>query len=171
MKNLQKCVLTIFFMVLVTDGISQVESTSEGVELQEESGNRKGRKEKIKAHKTTYLKENMSLSSQESDVFWPLYNDFMEKKMTLRKSGRKENKEHKRTKEGNSDKQLTDVEMSQIIQARMQFKTDLFELEKEFHENVMSVLPVKKVYLFYKSEREFKKKLIRKMRNRNKKNK
>ncbi len=162
MKNLNECILTVLFLAIMTTGISQVEMDSEDHEPLEQSDRKKGRKEKIKAHKVAYLKKKMSLSSEESDVFWPMYNDFIEKKEALRQVVRGDRKTGKKTKG-----KLTDDEMSQIVERRMQFKTDLFNLEKEFHVWLTSALSIQKVFVFYQSEKEFKRKLIRKMRARN----
>ncbi|MEP4946352.1 MAG: hypothetical protein ABJU26_02325, partial [Flavobacteriaceae bacterium] len=46
--------------------------------------------ERIKTLKVAYITEKISLTSEEAQSFWPVYNDYEEKKHALRKKERDE---------------------------------------------------------------------------------
>lgn len=120
----------------------------------------KEKREKIKAFKIGYLTDKLSLTSEEAAGFWPVYNEFQEKKQKLRSEGLG-NKKQNRNVDG-----LSDAEVEKIVDDHMKQKEKKLLLEKEFHLKVKKILPIKKVYLLGKAERGFKREMIKRMQKR-----
>jgi len=118
---------------------------------------------KIKAFKVGYLTEKLSLTSEEAAKFWPVYNDFQERKHALRQEVFGDRKKQKK----NIDS-LSDAELEKMVDSRMELKEKMLALEKKFHIKIKEVLPIKKVFLLGKAEKSFKREIIKRMRKRKK---
>jgi hypothetical protein len=115
-------------------------------------------KEKIEALKVAFIAKELSLSPQEAQVFWPVFNEWQDKIEAI-KSKRKEFKRIRENPEALSDKEI-EVYLSSELMVR-QRETELF---KEYTERLRKILPIKKVALLYKAEEEFKKELIKQLK-------
>ncbi|MDB4443022.1 MAG: hypothetical protein P8M17_01650 [Saprospiraceae bacterium] len=114
---------------------------------------------KIEAQKVAYITNRLDLTTEESAVFWPIYNQFQKVKRSI-------NKKHKSKQrvENMSDAELED----QIINS---FKKDqeLLDLKKEFFEKLKKVLSIRKIATLQLAEREFKTTILDMMKERRKK--
>jgi len=128
------------------------------VKQERKSRTHKVDKEKFKSMKIAYMTDKLSLTPAEAQKFWPVYNQYTEKKATIYKEFRKEKKEM------TSDKELTDSEVEKIVNQRIVIKQKELDLEKEYLAQFKKVLPIKKVAKLYRAEENFKKDLLRKMR-------
>lgn len=108
-----------------------------------------------------FLKERLQLTNEESEKFIPLYQEFDEKREALHDKRRQMMHQFKQNSLNMSNKELTAMADEIIAQEQ---KSAL--LSAEYHEKFKAVLPPVKVIILYKSEHEFKKHLINKMRHR-----
>ena len=123
---------------------------------------RKVIKEKIEAQKVAYITNALSLTSAEAQQFWPIYNDYSDKSEELQKNFRKTNIEDKEVNlETISDKEAMDMADDQIIQAQK-----ILDLRKKYHIEFKKVLPAKKLLKLYQAERDFKKYLLKEIKER-----
>ncbi len=116
-------------------------------------------KEKFQTMKIAYLTEKLSLTSAEAEKFWPVYNEYSDKKASLFKEMRKGKKENA------EEIEMTDEEIEKAINQRIENKQKELDLEKQYLGKFKDVLPIKKVGQLYKAEDNFKKDLLRKMRD------
>jgi hypothetical protein len=125
----------------------------------------KEKREKIKAYKIGYLTEKLSLTPEEAARFWPVYNEFQEKKQELWSEvlGGK--------KADDKVEGLSDEEVEVLVDDQMRLKEKMLSLERNFHVKVKEMLPIKKVYLLGKAERGFKREIIKRIRKKRGKNK
>jgi hypothetical protein len=114
--------------------------------------------ELIKSKKVAFMTEQVGLTSQESQKFWPIYNqleqernDLMDKKRDL-----EESTEDKSIKSEDYYRKL-----AQEIVA-MHLKEG--KLTEEYNAKFLSVLPAEKVVKLYRSERKFRSYLMQEMR-------
>ena len=114
--------------------------------------------EKIKTLKKDYFTEKLNLTPQESSVFWPVYNDYSSKKMNLRKENRNKHKAAR------AKAKLTNEEMEVLVDAELEFKIKMLEIDKEFHQKIKTILPIEKVLKLYKAEHAFKKEVMHKIK-------
>ena len=116
--------------------------------------------EKLEAMKIAFITEKLSLTTKEAQSFWPGYNEYSQKIEKLRKTKRSDLGELKINIENSSDKEIEAL-LSDVFDA----KTKEIELQKEYYSKYTKVLPIKKVALLYQSEHQFKKELLKRIKD------
>jgi len=114
--------------------------------------------EVIKSKKVAFITEQVGLTSQESQKFWPIYNqlekernDLMDKKRDL-----EESTEDKTVKNEDYYRKLA----HEIVALHLKEG----KLTEEYNAKFLSVLPAEKVVKLYRSERKFRSYLMQEMR-------
>ncbi|MCD6020247.1 MAG: hypothetical protein K0S53_3368 [Bacteroidetes bacterium] len=113
------------------------------------------KKDKIEALRVNFISQKVNFTSQEAQLFWPLYDEYNDKLDFARKSFRQQ------FVKASDVTTLTDKEAEAFLNAELSLKQREFELYKEYFERFKKVLPVKKVALLRRAEEEFKKELIK----------
>jgi Spy/CpxP family protein refolding chaperone len=107
-----------------------------------------------------YFTEKLELTNAESNAFWPLYDDFSNRKMKL--------VEDERSTYGYAHKNadhLSDQEIKETLAKAFRLKEEQLALEKDFYQNkFMKVLPAQKVMKLGKVEWDFRRYLMKKLR-------
>ncbi|GDX47371.1 hypothetical protein LBMAG25_01890 [Bacteroidota bacterium] len=119
------------------------------------------RKDKIESLRIAYITKELSLSTNEAQQFWPVYNQFQEELKVIRKNRKLDIMEAKI----NFDS-MTDVEIAKMIDGDFQFQQLELDLRKKYVEVYKKVLPVRKVAKLLRAEHTFKIELLREFRNR-----
>lgn len=116
--------------------------------------------EKIKSLKVAYITEKLSLDSKEAQKFWPIYNEYEEKRHALIR------KEHSQIKDKleNSD-DLSEEDAKKLLTLKISIEEDEEELDKAFLMKVSKVTSAKKALLLLKAEEDFKRDLIKQYRH------
>lgn len=122
-------------------------------------GQEKHNHERIKSLKIAFMTEKLDLSSNEAQAFWPIYNEYQEKKEALRQKERTEIRE--KIKKSN---ELSEKEAQILLKKYLSFEDEEKKLDKTFLEKVNKVISAKKTLLLLRSEREFKRQLIKQYR-------
>ena len=128
--------------------------------IQDEKG---ARKEKVEAMKVAFLTQKMDLSSKEAQVFWPIYNEFEQKLEQIRKSRKKEAQ-----LASEAIDKLSDKEAESLINGEFTQRQNELDLQKEYHEKFKKILPLKKLAKLYVAEQEFKRELLKKIKEQKK---
>ncbi|SIQ55113.1 hypothetical protein [Maribacter ulvicola] len=116
--------------------------------------------EKINTLKVAFITEKLSLSSKEAQDFWPVYNEYQEKRNDLRK------KNHIQIRSKIKDAQtLTKKEAENLLTLHIKIEEEEQVLETNFLKEVSKVITAKKTLLLLKSEEEFKRQLIKQYRH------
>jgi len=118
------------------------------------------KKKEIEAKKVAFITEKISLTPEEAQSFWPVYNEFQEKKQTHSR----QNRMMQRNTEKNYDN-MNDKELEKIADAEIERMLEMYNIRKEYHEKFKAILPIKKVVMFYDAEKEFKKVLLEDLRS------
>jgi hypothetical protein len=113
------------------------------------------KKEKIDALRVAFIKKQVSFTEQEAIAFWPLYNEMNDRLDAYRLAFRKQ---YPATANYNF---ATDREAEAYLNAELFLKQKEYELSKEYFEKFKKVLPVKKVVSVRRAEEDFKKELIK----------
>jgi hypothetical protein len=114
------------------------------------------KKEKIESFKVAFITQKLNLTAKEAQLFWPVYNEYLDKIETLKNARKKELRSANINIDTYSDK---DLEL--MLDNEFLSKEKEVELGKEYFNKFKSVIPVKKVILLYKAEDEFKRELLR----------
>lgn len=126
------------------------------------------RQERIRTYKIGYITEQLSLSPEEAQAFWPIYNELDEKGEKLREGEFKALRNYRKNGENISEQEAQEI-VSTILEAQQR----RVDHKKELAQRLKDILPVKKTLALFKAEEDFKRKLLRELRDRrgsNKKN-
>jgi hypothetical protein len=114
------------------------------------------KKEKIESFKVAFITQKLNLTAKEAQLFWPVYNEYLDKIEALKNARKKELRSANINIDTYSDK---DLEL--MLDNEFLSKEKEVELGKEYFNKFKSVIPLKKVILLYKAEDEFKRELLR----------
>ena len=104
--------------------------------------NKKQNRDALMSMKVGYLTKELSLTPDEAEKFWPMYNEYTEKKSTLSK---------KTKDDGEYEKMLDDM---------MVKDQQKLEIIREFQEKLKTILPAEKIVKLFEAEKNFKKMLL-----------
>ena len=123
----------------------------------------KEKKEKVKALKVAYITEQLDLTKEEAQKFWPIYNAFDDKQAELRHEKMRAILD--RFEPGNVDK-LSEKEASTLLTQMEAVEESLFTLRKKFIKDLQGVLSAKKIVKLKKAEEDFNRTLLKQMKER-----
>ena len=117
-------------------------------------------RERIKALKTAHITNELNLTSDEAEKFWPVYNATEERINELKKQERK-----LKMRLGNGN-DISDNEAMEILNQFIVIKDKIHTEEKQLIERLKKVLPPKKIIRLKKAEDSFNRKLLEELRKR-----
>lgn len=115
--------------------------------------------EVIKAERVAFMTDELSLSTEEAQVFWPVYNKYSKEMIDLKKSIRTLKKELKTSiieDKGDAGKLFDEVLQKEIAEV---------ELKKKYIKEFKKVLPENKAYKVFLAEEKFKRYLLKKLKD------
>jgi hypothetical protein len=108
----------------------------------------------LEAQRVAYITNELSLTPEEAQKFWPVYNQYHEKRNQLVQNHRTQ-----RRSDFNVD-QLSEKELHELADADIRNMEEMIVLRREYHEKFKRVIPIKKVVLLYNAERDFNRQLL-----------
>ena len=118
------------------------------------------KREKIKALKVAFITERLALTETEAQKFWPIYNAYESKKdMHRRTSYNKQQQISKDMSEANAKILLNDL---------ITLEKDRQNTRIEYNQNLLKVLPAKKIIKLRIAEDEFNMKMLEEYKKRQK---
>jgi hypothetical protein len=111
------------------------------------------REERVKAYRVAMFTETLRLTSDEAQGFWPVYNDYLDKREQVQQ-------QLKPTKQLDA---MSDNEVEDQIRRHFDLKQRELDLEKELYQNLRKVLPLRKIAKLPAAEREFRESLVKKL--------
>lgn len=118
-----------------------------------------GRRENVEAVKIAYITRELNLTPQEAQIFWPVYNQFQNEMDALRKDKRDDKREMKKGLE-----QRTEPEIAKMVDEVIINEQRELDVKKKYHAEFKKVLPIRKVAQLYRAEQEFKREVLKRMR-------
>jgi len=110
------------------------------------------RRERIKALKVAYLTEQLELTKIEAEKFWPIYNAFEKEEDMQRRLGREKRK--------NLSDDITESEAKSMLNDMIAYESERQKQKVDFIENLIKILPAKKIIKLKVAEDEFNKKMF-----------
>lgn len=107
----------------------------------------------LNALKVGYLTKQLELSASEAEVFWPVYNEFDKKMFELRQ------KRILKSRNLNIEN-LTNEDALKLIASMKESEKSKYDYESQLIDDLMKLLPPKKIILLKKSEIEFGKQVL-----------
>lgn len=110
-------------------------------------------KERVEAQRIGFITQRLSLTPEESQAFWPVYNQYTEKLQQIRNSVKPEQ----------SLDDMSDADTEKLIMAQMDKESRELDLRKEYYQKLKKVISVKKIAKLYKAERDFRGELLKQL--------
>lgn len=122
----------------------------------------KVQKGKIEALKKEYITKELSMTDAEAQKFWPVYNELEAKLNEQRQKDRRINKEMK-----DNFEKLSDSELKEKTDALFSSEIISIQLKKDYLQKYAAILGQKRATKVLHLEQEFKKELMKRMRENN----
>ncbi len=110
--------------------------------------------ERIRAFRVAYFTDKLRLTPEESQQFWPLYNEFRDKVKALKRDQISER----------PVADLSDAEADAYIQDLLSSEEKEISLKREYFQRLRKVIPPRKLALIPQTEKAFNKSLLERMR-------
>lgn len=119
-------------------------------------------RERIEARKVAHITDELDLSPKEAQSFWPVYNEFNDKREAIVAASRATRRELTKSEID----QLTEAEARKMADEQLIHAQQMLDLRKTYHTKFLEVLPAVKVLKLYKAEEDFKRLLLDHLRGR-----
>ncbi|MBK8515151.1 MAG: sensor of ECF-type sigma factor [Saprospiraceae bacterium] len=116
-------------------------------------------KNKVKSQRVAFITQQLDLSEVEAQKFWPIYNGYQA-----------DMKQIKSSMDFNRGNELTDKESEDLLYSMLDMKSKEIELQKKYIQKLKTAIPAKKIVMLFKTERDFKEKVVSNIRERRKNN-
>ncbi|MDP4267574.1 MAG: hypothetical protein Q8880_09090 [Bacteroidota bacterium] len=123
-------------------------------------GHGNGNREKLESDKIAFITNQLQLTPSEAQIFWPVYNEYNLKLRELKKKC----KENSPIGKGSAT-EMTDKEALELADNFIVNEQKMLDLKKEYHSKFKAVLSPKKLLKFYRTEKDFKRELLKKIRD------
>lgn len=113
--------------------------------------------EKVEAMRVAFLTSKLDLTTEESEKFWPLYNEYSKYRKELRKDMMDSRRDQRRN-------ELTEEESQKALEEQFNIQEKELTLKKNYYEKFKAVLPPQKLAKLEPAENEFNIEVIRKLK-------
>ena len=115
------------------------------------------KKEKIEAIKVAYLTNELELTVEESQAFWPVYNELQDKEIELRS-------DQLRTFKGLGDNEMSDEDIENMIYSMADAGINIAKLRKSYLDDFIEVIGANKTAKLMRAEKEFGRRMMARMK-------
>jgi hypothetical protein len=116
------------------------------------------RMERVHALKVAYITEQLGLSAAQAERFWPVYNQYERELRTSRQQFR-----HRFQKEKSGQ---SEEEAREFIEENLDFQEAMLQTRRKYKDEFLKIISAQQLADLYIAEREFKQKLIQRLRKR-----
>lgn len=110
--------------------------------------------ERIRAQRVAFITERLKLTPEESQKFWPIYNEF--------ETAQKKIRQQYKLKPDFAT--MTDAEAEKMVSSTLEMEQQQLNLKKEYVQKMKRVIPIRKIAMLNGVEREFKKELLERLK-------
>ncbi len=110
-------------------------------------------KERVEAQRIGFITQRVSLTPEESQQFWPIYNQYTDKMQQIRSS----------TKMEKTFDDMSDADVEKMLMSQMDKESRVLDLRKEYYQKFKKVISVKKIAKLYIAEQDFKGEMLKQL--------
>ncbi len=114
-------------------------------------------RERIKALKTAYITEGLNLTAKEAQQFWPVYNEYEEKRRNLYRRERADVENVECLSEDNADAKLEEY---------VEIEREDYLLKKKYYNDLKKIFSARRIMQLKMVEDKFNQKMMREYRER-----
>jgi hypothetical protein len=115
-------------------------------------------RERMKLLKTSYITDALSLTLDEAELFWPVYNKHMNKIEDLKRQ--LEMGTQKSIQDFGGIEAISNENAETILKKNMQVEQELYQTKILLFNDLSKILPAKKILTLQRVEREFNRRLL-----------
>ncbi|MFO8235317.1 MAG: hypothetical protein R6U04_07940 [Bacteroidales bacterium] len=119
-------------------------------------------RKQIQTEKIAFFTEKIGLTLQEAERFWPIYNEYWDKKNKI-----EEDRKNQMDAYLNHPETFSKNEIENLVDNYVDYRKQKAELLEEYHKKFKEILPVEKVLRLYVADYDFKSYLLKKIKNKN----
>jgi hypothetical protein len=138
---------TIFFMVMVIFPLLPVTAQNPNFE-------------KLNAYKIAFFTRKLNLTSQEAEKFWPVYNDFQNKRNSIQLERQSLNRYINQ-----NELNMPEKEMIEAGDKYISLQVQEVALAQEFHNKFKEILSPVKIIRLYQAENQYKVQLLKELQD------
>ena len=146
-----KYMYTILFALLL--------STSLSAQNADRKMKREQRQEKmesrIESQKIAYFSQKLDLSSEEAQLFWPIYNEYQSKMKEMRQQNKKDW----------TIQDISEDEANEVLNSLLSREQNELDIKKQYLNKLKTAVPAKKVTQLYILEKQFREEILAKIRS------
>jgi hypothetical protein len=116
------------------------------------SQNQQNAHERIRASKAAFITDQLQLSPEEAQSFWPVYNKFENKFRELRDELRPQRR-----------KELNEEESADLIVSFLLIQQEELDLQKQMYSELEGIISASQMVKLHFAEKKFKQKLLERM--------
>lgn len=109
-------------------------------------------RERIRAARAAYITNRLQLTAAESEKFWPIYNEYTQKRQDLKIQYR--------------TAKLRGTDEKELVDLHLKIKQQDVDLEKEYSARLLTVISAEKLSQLRDAEQEFRRLLLRQIEQR-----
>ena len=118
-------------------------------------------RERVKAFKIAYITEQLDLTPQEAQKFWPIYNEHEE---NMEKVNKREKNLIRDLRQQSTSPDFTDSMAGEYLNDFITVEEKKASLKKQLIVSLKNVIPNKKILTLIKAEADFHKRLVQQLR-------
>lgn len=117
---------------------------------------REERNARVKAMRAAYITENLDLTIEEAQLFWPIFNEYEAKRKSIQKSFiRKKDIET-----------MTESEAEDFVNQTFVKEQQILDLKRTYFEKFKTAISIKKIAKLPRIEKKFRQELLKRMKQR-----
>lgn len=116
-------------------------------------------KEKIQAARVAYLTDQLGLTPEEAEKFWPVYREFSDRRLELRKQYREAKKNPDPNKSAEENER-------NLVELHLKLKQQEVDLEKDYSARLLKVISAQKLRELPEAENRFRQMILKTIQRR-----
>jgi len=117
------------------------------------------KRKKIEIQKIAFITKSLDLSSEEAQVFWPVYNNFSDEMKSIKEKIRENMSSMRKDRSS-----LTEKQVGEIMEQKFKMEQMVLDIKVKFNKEFQKVISNKQIAALYHAEKEFKKELLNRIK-------
>lgn len=115
--------------------------------------------QKIRAARIAFITERLGLTPEEAEKFWPIYNEFSQKRSELKQ-------QLAETKRNQNQSRPQEERERELLELGLKLRQQELDLEKEYSGRILNVINAQKMMALRRAETDFRDMVIRQLQRR-----
>jgi hypothetical protein len=120
------------------------------------SGQQPADNERLQAMRVAFITNALQLTPEESQDFWPVYNEYETEQKEIRRKYRP----------GRQTMLMDDQELEQHLENTLRMEEELLQLKRTYFSRLKEVIPIRKIAMLQQAENKFKEEILKQIRQR-----